>query len=188
MNKRIIFEGLDNVGKGTQIKRLATFYAKKMITFHVLHYSAISNISPKESKQFSKKLYKDMFFMILNDKIPDGIITLDRSHIGENIYAPMYRNTSGDWIFDIELWFKLAFPVKWNNIYLITLLDSVDSLIKREDGESFSIDKDKKLEEIDRFVSSTYKSHINNKIIIDTDNKSKEEVHQEIIKFLNLEE
>jgi len=188
MNKRIIFEGLDNCGKDTQIKMLSTYYAKKMIPYHVMHYSAIPKITPKESKQFSKILYDDMFRLILNtDILIDRTIILNRSHIGENVYAPMYRNTPGDWIFDIEIFFNVTCPTEWQNIYLITFIDSAENLIKREDGKSFSIDIDKKNEEIKRFIRSTERSFIKNKIIIDIDGRNEDQVHQEVINFLDLE-
>jgi thymidylate kinase len=188
MNKRIIFEAPDNCGKDTQIKLLSTVYAKMMIPYHVLHYSSIPKITPAESKEFSKILYEDMFRLILNTSILiDRTIILNRSHIGENVYAPMYRNTPGDWIFDIEIYFNVAFPTDWKNINLITFIDSAENLIKREDGKSFSIDIDKKNEEIKRFIRTTERSFIRNKIIIDIDGKNKDQVHQEVINFLDLE-
>jgi len=163
---------------------LMTYFAKKYIPYHVLHYSAIQNITREQSKEFSEILYEELINMLVTKSTN---FILDRSWIGENVYAPMYRNTPGDWVFNIETRFKSLYPSTWKNLYLITFIDSVDNLISREDGESFSIDVNKKNEEIERFVQSTFQSNINNKIIINIEGKDENIIHNKVINFLNLE-
>jgi len=188
MYKRIIFESPDNCGKDTQIRLLSTRFAKQMTPYHVLHYSAIPGITPEESKAYSMCLYRDMFRLILHETAEvDRTLILNRSHIGENVYAPMYRNTDGEWIFLIEKHFKMAYPYKWDDLYLITFVDDPENLIKRDDGLSFSVDLDKKASEIGRFITTTKQSNIVNKIIINIRNKDQHRVHEEVLNFLNME-
>ena len=177
----ICIDGPDNTGKDTQIALLQPFLIDKPL--HILHYSNIKGIKGKsKQKKYSKKMYRDMFSFA--EVFPDSHFIFNRSHIGENVYAPMYRGYSGSYIFKIEKEFVNA--DFWKDVHLITFYDEPDNIIKRDDGKSFSIEVDKKYEEIDRFIKTTERSRIPHKIIININNKSIEDVHKEIIKFLEL--
>ena len=75
-----------------------------------------------------------------------------------------------------------------NKTYLIVLIDDPENLIKREDGNSFSTDLEKKQLEVDRFVDFFKKSRIGNKIIINIKDKDANQVFEEIKDFLNIVE
>jgi thymidylate kinase len=176
----IIFEGPDRVGKDTQIKMIQSYYIG--CKFHILKYSDIKGLSGGLSEKYNTQYYNEMFELLSNNAEYDFIC--NRSHLGEYVYAPLYRGYSGNFVFDIEEDFKLC--EFFNYINLITLIDTPENLVNREDGESLSDNILNKQKEIQRFKEATEKSKITKKIIININNKSKEQVHKEIIKFLEI--
>ena len=176
-----IFEGIDNVGKTTQIKLLLGELAKKALV-HVIHYQAIPGMDPADAKMYSSKLYMDMFSLII-DRIPNyRYYILDRSHIGEFVYGHIYRKYDPSYIFAIEDRFGML-PM-WNQTFLITLLDQPEAVISRDDGKSFSTEIKKKQEEIDRFVEATDRSSIPHKLTIFNNERSIVDIHMIIKNFL----
>ena len=177
----LIFEGPDNSGKGTLISNIKTYY--KNISFHTLHYSNIKGFTSDESIKYGKKLYFEMFKIIEFCANQNISLICDRSHIGEVVYGPIYRNYDGNYIFDIENEFKNKYI--WRNINLITLYDSPENLIKRDDGLSFSIEINKKQQEIDNFVKAHYNSNIENKLLINISENDEFNTLRKTINFLN---
>ena len=177
----IIIEGLDRVGKDTQIKLLQTNLVDKPC--HIFHYSAIKNIDNKFCKKYSKKLYNDGF-KIIGKLYKNRHLIFNRFLLGETVYSPIYRKYSGDYIYKLEQ--KYQKKDFFKEIYLITIIDDVDNLLKREDGLSFSIDPTKKQKEIDGFTDAYNRSNIVNKKLININNKSIDEVHLEICDFLKI--
>jgi len=176
----LLFEGPDNVGKSTQIKLLMKYFIDKP-TF-VIHFSGIPGISPETSRQYSEIMYNDMFKLMLQSHANNRNLIFDRSHIGEAVYAPIFRGYSGDFVFDIEKSYRYTevFP----HIKLFVFVDEPKSLVEREDGNSFSIDLNIKQQEIDFFKEAYIKSHIMKKYFINIHKKSIEDVHREITEIL----
>ena len=195
----VLFDGLDNTGKTTQIQKLVSYFANKDMISTVCKYSKFDKLDKKKEEKFSKRFYKDYFEKILNwpDKvipdpayiaednihyIHDNNLILDRGHISEAVYASMYRSYSGDYVWDLEKCLENKY-----NIYLIVLINSVEKAIEREDGLSLSNgDADKINIEISKFAEAYKKSCIQNKIIIDINGLSIEEVFAQIRKFLDV--
>lgn len=195
----VLFDGLDNTGKTTQIQKLVSYFANKDMISTVCKYSKFDKLDKKKEEKFSKRFYKDYFEKIVNwpDKvipdpayiaednihyIHDNNLILDRGHISEAVYASMYRSYSGDYVWDLEKCLENKY-----NIYLIVLIASVEKAIEREDGLSLSNgDADKINIEISKFAEAYKKSCIQNKIIIDINGLSIEEVFAQIIKFLDI--
>ena len=195
----VLFDGLDNTGKTTQIQKLISYFANKNMISTVCKYSKFDKLDKKKEEKFSKRFYKDYFEKIVNwpDKvipdpayiaednihyIHDNNLILDRGHISEAVYASMYRSYSGDYVWDLEKCLENKY-----NIYLIVLINSVEKAIEREDGLSLSNgDADKINIEISKFAEAYKKSCIQNKIIIDINGLSIEEVFAQIIKFLDI--
>lgn len=178
----ILCEGPDRCSKDTQIKLIQPLFTDKPL--HVLHYSNYKGFeSPEESKEYSYNIYKSMFELLYSTYTKNHFI-LNRSHIGEYVYAQMYREYSGDYIYNLELYQKRTHPDFWNTIKLITFIDEAENLIKRDDGLSHTIDPIKKQEEINRFVIATEKSNIIHKKIINIDGKNIEQVFSEVKGFL----
>ena len=195
----VLFDGLDNTGKTTQIQKLVSYFANKDMISTVCKYSKFDKLDKKKEEKFSKRFYKDYFEKIVNwpDKvipdpayiaednihyIHDNNLILDRGHISEAVYASMYRSYSGDYVWDLEKCLENKY-----NIYLIVLINSVEKAIEREDGLSLSNgDADKINIEISKFAEAYKKSCIQNKIIININGLSIEEVFAQIIKFLDI--
>ena len=66
----------------------------------------------------------------------------------------------------------------------IVLIDEIENLIKREDGLSFSIDKEKKENEIQKFTEFYKKSNIKNKLLLNINGKNIDEVFNIITEFI----
>ena len=87
----------------------------------------------------------------------------DRAHLGECVYSPIYRDYSGDFVFEEEKNFIWQDNLK--RIKLILFTDDAENVIKRDDGLSFSIDLDTKKKEIELFDKAFEKSILNKKRI-----------------------
>lgn len=176
----IVVDGIDRCGKSTQIKLLQKHLIDKPT--HVIHYSAIPGISPEQSKEYSEILYRDMFDLMHDAYYKGRNLIFDRSHIGEFVYAPIYRNYSGSYVFEIEQEYELN-PF-FQHIVLIVLIDEPQNAINREDGNSFSTDVTIKSLEIDKFKQAYELSFIKNKLLINIAGKSIDDVHNSILSLL----
>ena len=170
----IIFEGIDNVGKTTQIQKIQKYLYDKPI--HKLHYSNFKDLN-KNILDYSKQVYNQMVDLLNNDKYN---LILDRAHLGEYVYGKKYRNYTDE---ECEYVFELEKKIKCD-VRLIVLIDSSNGSLLRDDGLSLSIKKIDRLEEIERFKIAFKKSNIKNKILIDIKNKSINDVYNIIINFL----
>ena len=172
----IILEGLDNVGKTTQINNIREeFNSSFFLTFH------LSNIKTKKwsneaYQSYFKNLYVEYFELIESNEYD---LLFDRFHLGESVYSPLYRNYSGDYVFELEKIIENC-----NEVYLIVLIDEAKNLLNREDGNSFTIELEKKQQEIDLFIEAFKKSSIKNKILININNKNQQQVFKEIKDFI----
>ena len=175
----IVCEGPDNVGKGTQISNIKKYLEEKDKLVHVLHYSSIKGNNIEER---SKQYYKEMFDLIKFATYNNKNLIFDRAHGGETVYSPIYRNYSGEYVYEIETNFGNKVL---QNCILFVFIDNPENLIKREDGLSFSVEFEKKQNEINRFSSFFEKSNIKNKCLINIDQKSPEQVFEIIKETLN---
>lgn len=107
---------------------------------------------------------------------------VDRSHIGEMVYSPLYRNYSGDYVLDIEKQYNT------DNFYLIVLTDRAENLISRDDGLSHSTDIDKKNEELELFREAFQKSNIKNKYMMNIEGHNENEVLNKVLDYITYRE
>lgn len=179
MNKFIILEGIDNVGKNVQQNLIVK--RQPHLTFQTLHYSTLPFKSADFYKSYSAKMYDDMFKMMIGLKDSEISLIFNRSHLGETVYSPLYRDYSGDYIFDIEKGYVNDLKDK---LYLITLVGDTNIIQKRDDGLSHS----SKLEDIEReielFTIAHRKSNIKNKMLINIGSMGITEVNDIIMDFL----
>lgn len=162
----IIAEGIDNSGKGTQIQKIKDEFEKRGISVHILHYSNIKAFGNdnKKIREASYKQFRDMFKLINYAAGEDSMALIcDRAHLGECVYSPIYRDYSGDFVFEEEKNFIWQDNLK--RIKLILFTDDAENVIKRDDGLSFSIDLDTKKKEIELFDKAFEKSILNKKRI-----------------------
>ncbi len=183
MSKFIIIEGTDNTGKDTQ----QNLIIKKVndLVFQKLHYSSLPFKDDEEKHiSYSQKLYDDMFKLMIASKDKDINIIFNRSHLGESVYSPLYREYSGDYVFDIE---KRYVKQLREELYLITLTNDPHTILKRDDGLSFYGNEEEVKAEIDGFNRAHRLSKIKNKLKIHLGTMSAEEVSNIIIDFLKHE-
>ena len=172
----IILEGLDRVGKSAQINNIREeFKDSFFLTFH------LSNIKTnKWSNEFYQSYFKNLYveyFELIESNEYD--LLFDRFHLGESVYSPLYRNYSGDYVFQLE-----EIIQDCNDVFLIVLIDEAKNLLNREDGNSFSDKLEEKQKEINLFIEAFHKSSIKNKILININNKNQQQVFKEIKEFV----
>lgn len=160
----IIVEGCDCTGKSSLI-----FELSKMMQFEYKHFSMPpNNISRKEQHDFCKNEY----FNELDKIKKDEIYVFDRFYFGEQIYAPLYRNYSPDYIDVIEEELN-----KMNALLVLvyadekTVIDRFDNVfIKRKDISGI----------LNKYSDIFSFSNINNKMMIDTSHKSSVDCAREV--------
>lgn len=178
----VILEGSDNTGKDTQQKLLQTHFKDDI--FHCFHYSGLNFDTKEEHIVYSTRMYDDMFKLMCECLVFSGLgrnFIFNRSHLGEAVYSPLYRDYDGDYVFDIEREYVDRLN---DNLYLIVLTDDPETVIKRDDGMSFYKDIQGVTKEIEYFKRAFIKSLIKNKTLININNKSPREVNSEIIDFI----
>ncbi len=193
----VIFDSVDAIGKDTQIERLVQLAHKKGIITHILHYSNIKGLDDNKSNlrgpssihDFSKvrdlsvEQYQSIFTFMRDVAIPSkDLFIYNRAHLSEYVYSPMYRNYDGYYVFALE---KTILADKLSdNIYLFSFIDDPKKIIERDiargDGQSFSLDFDKKQEELNRFKEAFNLSGISKKYLIDIENKTIDDVANKI--------
>jgi thymidylate kinase len=181
-NLFIIVEGPDNVGKSTLIKNVKDYFND--MTLHNLHYSNVKQPSKEAVIEYSKKTFNEMFQMMeFQIRFHKSGIICDRSHLGEMIYGPIYRDYTGEFVLDIEKTYSNNISL-WNNLFLITLVDEPENLIARDDGLSFSTDLEKKQTEIDNFCNAHNKSLIKNKLQLNIKDYDADAASKAVIEFI----
>lgn len=170
INKYLI-EGLDRLGKDTLINGILNARG-----FHqVIHYSkpAILNcyepcptgMTAKEMvssalREYQERSFRTMFSLLRDAKYSPLIC--NRAHLGECVYAPLYRSYAGDYVFDLERSFDMG---QNHNTRLVLLVE--DFKVSKhfvDDGESFDITKREQEQEM--FIAAFHRSIIPDKRII----------------------
>lgn len=160
------FEGMDNCLKDTLIQLLRTYLSPDT---QILKYSnPPKNIDSQEDWQ--KAHFKDMFDLIdLSLSNSQRNMILNRAHLGEYVYSPIYRGYEANWVFDLEETFLNASNEHLKKLKLFVLYDSDNfQLNSREDGKSLSNSDNQKMDiERERFIKAFERSKIPCKRIFD---------------------
>ena len=161
--KLLIIEGLDRCGKDT----LANDLMKEYPNSKMVHWGYPQGETNEEKTDYQKMSFG--FFMrefsFLNSRGQLDLLIWNRSHIGECVYGPLYRESDPVWIYDLEKEFLLD-----ENVYLVYLNGDIEFLLKNDDGESFTTDINKKNHEANLFENAVDKSLIKNKLKIKVNN------------------
>lgn len=181
--KYIIIEGQDRCGKDTQIGLIQKKFKDE--TFHVFHYAKVPFKTKGDHLEYNTRLYNDMFIMMFENLGGERNFIFNRSHLGESVYAPKYRDYDGDYVFEIESKFS---DLLIDPLLLIVLVNTPEILIQREDGGSLSSSAEDIAYERQAFTRAYQKSAITNKLLIECGTKSVEEIHAEIIEFIQKNE
>lgn len=172
MNYSYIIEGLDRLGKSTLIEGIqqvegfhtVIHYAKpKLLDFYVKQAQAEPDEDMKTVETANFMYQHDGFvsmFELLDSEVP---LIFDRGHLGEAVYAPMYRNYNGDYVFNMEISFSCE---KRTDVCLILLVeDFATSKHFVDDGQSLGT-ADKRQAEQDKFLTAFHRSIFPNKKVI----------------------
>lgn len=177
--KYIIIEGMDRCGKDTQIGLIQKKFKNE--TFHVFHYAKVPFETKDDHLSYNTRLYKDMFLMMFDSLGTERNFIFNRSHLGESVYSPKYRDYNGDYVFDIESSFVNSLK---DQLMMIVLVNTPDILAKRDDGNSLSNKFEDITYEREAFIRGYEKTSIYNKLLIECGERSIESVHYEIIEFI----
>ena len=130
-----LFEGIDRVGKDTLIRgvqdRLGyhqVFHYQKPLRLDF--YAAASEADAKYRYQESS--FRTMFQFLCG--VPSAKIICNRSHLGESIYAPLYRGYSGEYVFDLEREFNVDRLLHVRLVLLVEDLTASKHFV--DDGQS----------------------------------------------------
>lgn len=102
-----LLEGIDRVGKDTLIGEIQRRHGYHL----VLHYTKPLRLDcyTLRSDRSALQLYQEAsfrnLFQLLRDA-PNAKIICNRAHLGECVYAPLYRGYSGEYVFEIEREFQ----------------------------------------------------------------------------------
>lgn len=172
---QFLIEGIDRMGKSTLIEGL-----QQELGYHlVVHYEKPKKLKVYQSAfdpllEYQRELYGQMFEMI-ERKMP---VIFDRAHLGELVYAPMYRK------YDVGYVHELEERANTTSARLVLLTTSDFSFIQ-DDG--LSIDFSRKEEEQAKFLAAFNSSKIQDKVLVDVSNgkgnyRSAESILAEVLK------
>jgi thymidylate kinase len=188
MIRSYIIEGIDRLGKSTLIDNIRNelgyfevihFGKPQVLTYNQKIVDRFKAEAADPSKYISEadipdiyKIYQyDSFDNALRILKSDARLIFDRAHIGEAVYAPIYRNYSGSYVFDLE---RSHNAQDMRHVKLILLTENFEvSKHFVDDGESLDVTKRKEEQQlfIDAFNQSVFP---NKKIVSVTDERTGE--------------
>jgi thymidylate kinase len=170
MSKNIfIIEGLDRLGKSTLIQGIRD----ELGYYEVIHFNKPQRLAIYDGKATTEgevnKLQSFYYYqytsfenMMLLMRSNANII-FDRAHLGEVVYSPLYRNYSGDYVFELEKQYSIGDLETVRLILLVEDFDKAKHFV--DDGNSLG-PTEKRFEEQERFISAFHRSLIKDKRII----------------------
>ena len=189
MQKIIIIEGTDNVGKDSFIKKLL----EKQGIFTYIHCG-----KPNSKDSHNAAIEQDLYFvnlanaLITNSYKDSQFIIYNRSWYGEYVYGTMYRNRSKDEVKYMINKIENSLKDLEKNIYYIQFYcDSGTLLHNNDDNKSLSnANEEKIITENNLFKEIFEYSKLTNKYLLKVNNGDKfiniETLHNNLFKFLNL--
>lgn len=151
MKKLIVVEGTDNVGKSTFIRNLEK---------HIGRFTKFHFTSPKNyNYRLNPTIAQEKQFIEIFDKTvkTSGTVVWDRSHIGEHVYAPLYRDRNDtSWVMKLEYNYKELF----RNSIGVLLVSNPNHLSSNDDGLSYSNLPQSKQREQEYFINALKKTNI----------------------------
>lgn len=183
---KYLIDGIDRLGKSTLALRiqhelgyfLSIHYGKPVLLDNTLAIAKMMKQESPDTPEMAKllelsneNLAKRLYYEDMNSSMFELLKTnqnliIDRTHLCEMVYAPMYRNYTGDYIYTME---KQAIEdgLNLDDVRLILLVTS-DTSILIDDGESY--DFSKKDQEQTLFREAFNRSQFTNKIVINVCN------------------
>jgi hypothetical protein len=178
MLRNIIIEGVDRLGKSTLIEGLQ----QELGFFQVIHYEKPKKLKAYgENSALALKVYqeKSFFQMLMMLSTYGTRYIMDRAHLGEYVYSPLYRHYPGDYVFSLEE-LMIESGHDFAESTLLVLLHTSDFSFIADDGLSF--DFTKKDEEQDLFKEAFKLSKIKSKLMVDVNDGGKFKQPEAILK------
>ena len=177
MNKLIIVESGDCLGKTSLIKGLCEHFDYKNVT--VRHCDKPPKDLNEDVLMYQLKAFKQEFNLIFSTQTMDkkylyhdNIIIYDRFYSGEYVYGQLFRNYTSSVlkkkISDLEKVF-LTWLEPYCDTYLVTLTADPQFFLDRDDGNSFSKNLEQKTQELELFKEAHIFSTIKNKLLVKVD-------------------
>jgi thymidylate kinase len=207
MNKLIVIESGDRLGKGTLIGGLCKYFDYKNIAIRhcdkppkeipINHF--VTDVLDFQFECFRVEMNFILNIQTLSKQFQyhENKIIYDRFYLGEFVYGQMFRNYDANLIKERILKLEnqyLKNISKYSDIYLITLTADPEFFHSREDGNSFSQKLEQKTKELELFKEAHQFSSIPNKHLIKVDNsdnddglfvfRTKEDILNEVLNFL----
>lgn len=202
---KFLIDGIDRLGKSSLINliqqelgyHLVIHYDKPKVLNNYLFDAGLVKSSEKNDTDYgpeytsltdedlARRLYQEKCNEIMfNLLTTTSSIIFDRTHLGEMVYAPLYRNYSGDYVYkyETELIEAKPFTLKDDTRLILLVTSNFDML--KDDGLSFNFSN--KVMEQNRFIEAFHRSQLPNKVIVDVHNgqggyKSFQQVFEEAI-------
>lgn len=177
---KYLIDGVDRLGKSSLVQSLLN-----KLGYHlVIHYDKPKALNCYSAEQEPRRLYQELcnehMFKLLRSDVP---IIFDRTHLGELVYAPMYRGYTGDYVLMLENDYIEEKQYTYQDNTVLILLTTSNFDIVTDDGQSF--DFSKKEVEQQLFLDAFNKSNLR-KIVVDVHDgeghfKNKDLILEEII-------
>lgn len=153
----VIIESPDRHGKSTCVDHLVKNHG-----FGGMHFGRPEGDDSRQRALYQKATFDRTFRFISALEGQQARIVLDRGHLGEWVYGPLYRAGSG---VDLAYLWEGEDPA-WRDVYLVLLHHrDLDVIRSRDDGLGFDISKLE--DEQRRFHEAFELSRIRNKVVID---------------------
>lgn len=170
MHRVYIIEGLDRLGKSTLIENIQrecgfyqTVHMSKPKKLPFYEKQSKPDLASGAIENQSLWLYqRDSFITMFNLIHSDAHLIFDRAHLGESVYAPLYRGYSGDYVFDLERAMNVSDAEGVRLILLVEDFKTSKHFV--DDGESFDITK--REQEQQMFLKAISRSRFKDKKII----------------------
>lgn len=170
-------DGLDRIGKSSLCSHLRDGHG-----FGYMHFGRPEGTTDRERAFFQKGSFDRMFkFVEALENQQDTNVVMDRTHLGELVYGPMYRGSSGvdlSYIHDMEAMHGKSF------VLILLVHTKLEVLRSRDDGLGFDISKLDREQEL--FVEAFASSKLQNKTILDVTDLSLEQVRDKLDRLLGL--
>lgn len=174
------FDGPDNVGKSTQIKKVRKYFSE--LSFVVLNIESPIGASDCEKIKYGKEnSLKNMEAVesIFQKGIPQ---ILDRTHFSEYAYSFLRGGH------DLEDFMKMEkdFESLKKRFFVIVFVDEVENIQTRDDGLSaFDPEKVEDIKKILKNFKDVSKKSIFKNVTININQKTEAEVFEEVLENIN---
>lgn len=174
----IAIEGIDRIGKSTCCDHLV-----KMHGYSRVHFGRPQGENDRERSIYQMGTFDNLFTMASAIEDQKVKVVLDRSHLGELVYGPMYRPESGN---DLSYIHELEGRNPTSMTLILLTHNNMESIRMRDDGLSF--DSARVMEEDLKFRSAFISSRLRNKHVLNVTNLKIPEMLDALERMLGLPE